>query len=122
MFLLSFPFKKPPHQTHLKTYLKQVKGRTVHFTNEAFEGKLVCTMCRYLSGKIADINTILELAEDIRKQQGKMMNSELSSMTTILHHLSQKLQKKEIDINDEKTIRRIINKTQHIVTGKSFLN
>ncbi len=123
MFAISFPFQKSPqYPLSLQKYLKRLKWNTKHFTNKELEGKLTSIMYKYLSGKITDIHIILGLSEEIRKKQGKRMHLELSSMTTLLHHLSQKIHKKEIDPEDTKMLHMIINRIQQIATRKSFLN
>lgn len=121
MLALSFlPKKSSPSE--LSLYLKKIHWHTRKFTSKELEVLLVNKLITYLQSKSISVHFICDFSKEIERKIGDQMNAELLSMTTILNALDKKIRNKEIQTSNNKTIKYILDKTQKIATGKSFIH
>ncbi|HEX8965544.1 MAG TPA: hypothetical protein VF820_03885 [Patescibacteria group bacterium] len=121
MLALSFlPKKSSPSE--LSLYLKKIHWHTRKFTSKELEVLLVNKLITYLQSKSISVHFICDFSKEIERKIGNQMNAELLSMTTILNALDKKIRNKEIQTSNNKTIKYILDKTQKIATGKSFIH
>src|SRR5437899_851059 len=103
--------------TQVQQYLNSIGWDTNQFTNSRLEIMLEASCLRFLQG-LTDNTFVLELAEEIRKKQGRDMSLPLEYATAILHDLAEELQNKTILANNKETISRNISKAQEILAKK----
>ncbi len=122
--MLALPFlqKKSSGPSQISLYLQKIHWNTRKFTNQELEVLLVDKMIQYLEHKSISVNFICDFAKEIQKKTGDQINSKLFSMITILLALDKEIKNKKIAVSNNKTIKYILDKTQKIATGKSFIH
>lgn len=120
MFGAILPFKKIASKEKTNISLRSIPWDSAKCTNNMLQGKLIESIVKFLNKKEMDLVEILDFSEQIRKKKGKYLSPKLQKITTILHDLKEKMQKKEIIYSYQNPVTLILDKTQQIVTRKSF--
>lgn len=102
-------------------YLENIDWDKKEFNNKQLEAMIAASCLRFLFD-IEDLAFILGLSKEISKKYKPTMKLSLQYSTEILNELATKLKNNEINKNDSKKIREIINEAQEVITGRGLID
>lgn len=103
----------------LEMYLHSIDWNKKEFNDKQLEAMLAASCLRFLAG-IEELPFVLELSREISRQYRATMNLSMQYSTEVLNDLYEKMQQKEIQLNDAKKIMEIIDEAQEVLTGRKY--